>query len=335
MRVGIVTPVLTRVPKSHAKWEAEAGIAEVARIAAAADALGYDYLTCSEHVAIPVDVAPVRGSTYWDPAATLGYLASVTSRIRLATHVLVLGYHHPLELAKTYGTLDRISGGRVVLGVGVGSLKEEFDLLGVPFEDRGPRGDDALRALRASLAKREPSYEGEYYRYGGMVVDPWAVQEHMPIWIGGRTGRSLRRAVTLADGWMPFGLPEAELQRLIASVEVPTGFEVALSPERALDPGTGPDRVADALGHMAEIGTTVVNARIVGPSLDHYLEQLEALAGLAGFAPQPVPKGGGKTPANGAPKGTVKGAAKGAAKKGPKKGTKKSAKRSAKKGGRR
>jgi probable F420-dependent oxidoreductase len=285
MRIGIVTPVLTRVPKSHAKWEVDAGIEEVGRIAAAADALGYDYLTCSEHVGIPVDVAPVRGATYWDPAATLGYLAARTSAIRLATHVLVLGYHHPLELAKTYGTLDRISGGRVVLGVGVGSLKEEFDLLGVPFEDRGPRGDDALRALRASLAKREPSYEGPYYRFGGMVIDPCAVQGHMPIWIGGRTRRSLRRAVELADGWMPFGLAIDELQRMIASVEIPAGFELALSPDRAFDPGGGADRVEEVLGRVAEIGTTVVNARIVGHSLEHYLEQLEALAGLAGFTP--------------------------------------------------
>jgi len=290
MRVGIVTPVLTRVPKSHAKWEADAGIEEVARVASAADRLGYDYVTCSEHVGIPVDVAPVRGAVYWDPVATLGYLAARTEHIRLATHVLVLGYHHPLELAKTYGTLDRISGGRVILGVGVGSLKEEFDLLGVPFEDRGPRGDDALRALRASLAKREPSYEGPYYRYSGMVVDPWAVQEHMPIWIGGRTRRSLRRAVELADGWMPFGLGSDELRRMIGSVDMPAGFDLALSPDRAFDPGASPEGVEEVMGQMAEFGTTVINARIVGHSLDHYLEQLEALAGLTGFTPS---RGGG------------------------------------------
>ena len=286
MRVGIVTPVLTRVAKSHAKWEVDAGIEDVARIAKAADALGYDYLTCSEHVGIPTDVAPVRGAVYWDPASTLGYLAAHTSGIRLATHVLVLGYHHPLELAKTYGTLDRISGGRVILGVGVGSLKEEFDLLGVPFDDRGARGDDALRALRASLGKREPSYDGPYYRFGGMVVDPWAVQEHMPIWIGGRTRRSLRRAVELADGWMPFGLAVEELQAMVASVDVPAGFDLALTPDRAFDPDNGADRVQEVIGRMAEIGTTVVNARIVSQSLDHYLEQLEALAGLAGFPPR-------------------------------------------------
>jgi len=289
MRIGIVTPVLTRVAKSHAKWEVDAGIDDVARIAATADALGYDYLTCSEHIGIPVDVAPVRGAVYWDPAATLGYLAAHTSNIRLATHVLVLGYHHPLEIAKRYGTLDVVSKGRLILGVGVGTLKEEFDLLGVPFDDRGPRGDDALRALRTSLAKREPSYDGPYYRYGGMIIDPWAVQEHMPIWIGGRTRRSLRRAVELADGWVPFGLPVDELQRTVASVDIPAGFELALSPDRAVDPLGAPGQVEEVIGRMAEIGTTVINARVVSQSAGHYVEQLEALAALAGFAPH---KGG-------------------------------------------
>ncbi len=284
MRIGIVTPVLTRVPKSHAKWEVDAGIDEVARIARTADGLGYDYLTCSEHVGIPADVAPVRGATYWDPAATLGYLAAHTTRIRLATHVLVLGYHHPLELAKTYGTLDRISGGRVILGVGVGSLEPEFDLLGVPFADRGPRADDALRALRVSLAKREPSYDGPYYRFGGMVIEPWAVQEHMPIWIGGRTRRSLRRAVELADGWMPFGLTVDALAEMVKSVDVPSGFDLALTPDRAFDPAASPERVRDVIGEMDGVGTTVINARIVGHSLEHYLEQLEALASMANLA---------------------------------------------------
>ncbi len=103
-----------------------------------AEGLGYYHLTCSEHVVIPTDVAPERGSRYWDPLATFGYLAAVTSRIRLATNVLVLGYHHPLEIAKRYGTLDQVCAGRLVLGLGVGSLEEEFDLLGAPFGDRGP-----------------------------------------------------------------------------------------------------------------------------------------------------------------------------------------------------
>src|SRR5207253_10069796 len=153
IRYGIVTPVLTRLPGAHARWERDAGFEDVVAVARAADRLGYHHLTCSEHVAVPRDVASVRGATYWDPLATFGYLAACTSRIALATYVIVLGYHHPLEIAKRYGTLDRVSGGRLVLGVGVGTLREEFDLLGAEFDDRAARADESLRALRASWSQ--------------------------------------------------------------------------------------------------------------------------------------------------------------------------------------
>ncbi|MDR2280034.1 MAG: LLM class flavin-dependent oxidoreductase, partial [Gordonia sp. (in: high G+C Gram-positive bacteria)] len=139
MFVGLALPVVTAYPPTTQVWEAGSGIAELATVARAADRLGYHHVTCSEHVAVPVDVATERGGVYWDPLATFGYLAAVTERIRFATSVLVLGYHHPLEVAKRYGTLDQVSGGRLVLGVGVGSLREEFELLDMPFDDRGAR----------------------------------------------------------------------------------------------------------------------------------------------------------------------------------------------------
>ncbi len=216
MKLGVVTPVVTRLPRAHATWEETAGIDEIARVAVEAERLGYHHLTCSEHVALPAAVADTRGATYWDPLPTFGYIAARTTTIRLATHVLVLGYHHPLAIAKRYGTLDRASGGRLVLGVGVGSLREEFDLLGAEFEGRGARADDAIRALRASLSEYEPAYRGEHYAYDGFVVDPCAVQPGVPIWIGGRTARSLRRAIELADGWAPFGLSRTDLADMIA-----------------------------------------------------------------------------------------------------------------------
>ena len=109
MRLGLVTPVLTLLPRAHARWEEDGDIDDVARIVVAADALGYHHVTCSEHIAIPTDVAKVRGGRYWDPLATFGYLAAKTTQIRFATYVLVLGYHHPLAIAKRYGTLDRIT----------------------------------------------------------------------------------------------------------------------------------------------------------------------------------------------------------------------------------
>lgn len=281
MRLGINSPVVTAVPGVHSPWERVAGIEELGAVAEAADRLGFDHLTCSEHVAVPVDIAEERGGTYWDPLATFGYLAARTRRIRLATQVLVLGYHHPLAIAKRYGTLDRVSGGRLVLGLGVGSLEEEFRLLGVEFEGRGAIADDALAALRASLSQREPAYHGAHFDYAGLVVEPHAVQTRVPLWIGGRTLRSLRRAVTHGDGWVPFGLPLERLGEMVGAAELPEGFEVVLSAGRPLDPSGDPDRTAEALRRVSAAGATVVSVSLSAESAGHYLEQLEALAVLA------------------------------------------------------
>jgi probable F420-dependent oxidoreductase len=278
MRLSVGTPVVTMVPVGHAEWEETGTIADVARIAEAADRLGYHHLTCSEHIGVPAAEATRRGYRYWDPLATFGYIAARTQRIRLATNVLVLAYHHPLAIAKRYGTLDVVSGGRLILGVGVGTLEEEFDLLGAPFDDRGARGDDAIRALRASLSRREPSYRGEFYRFDGLVVDPCAVQDHVPIWVGGRTLRSLRRAAELADGWCPFATSAEQAEQWLRRVERPAGFDVVLGPRRRLDPIAEPRLAGDALGALAEIGVTIAMAAVVHHSLEHYLEQLEALA---------------------------------------------------------
>ena len=277
-RLGVITPVLTQLPGAHASWEEGAGIDAVVDIARAADRLGYDHLTCSEHVAVPVADAAVRGGTYWDPLATFGLLAGHTSRIRFATYVLVIGYHHPLEIAKRYGTLDRVSGGRVVLGVGVGSLEGEFSLLGAPFSDRGGRADDALRALRASWGRREVEHRGEHFDYEGLVVDPHGVSTEVPLWVGGRTRRSLRRAITLGTGWAPFWLRAEEMAAMLDEVDLPAGFEVVAQPTKAFDPLSDPEAVDEEIARWVGVGATVLETRVVHHSLAHYLEQLEALA---------------------------------------------------------
>ncbi len=280
VRIGVSTPVVMQLPGTASGWEADGDVEALSLIAETADQLGFDYLTCSEHVAVPRADATARGATYWDPLATLAFLAARTTRVRLVTAVVVLGYHHPLAIAKRYGTLDRLSAGRLVLGVGVGSLAAEFELLGAPFDDRGPRADDALRALRSSLSNPNPAHDGPYYRYDSMVVDPCAVQSHVPIWVGGRSGRSLRRAVTLADGWMPFGLTNAETADLLATVDLPPDFEIAL-PCGPLDPGGAPDTVRRRLSRLSDLGATAATCTIAADSPSHYCRQLEALRGLA------------------------------------------------------
>ena len=281
MRFGLVTPVVTLVPRTHADWELDAGAEELRRIAIVADRLGYDYLSCSEHVGIPTEVARVRGGRYYEPAATLGFVAAVTQHIRLLTHVIVLPYHHPLAVAKRYGTLDRLSGGRVILGVGVGSLAPEFELLGVEFQQRGRIYEDALRALRAALGQRQPAYRGAHFRFADFIIDPCAVQAHVPIWIGGRSPRSLRRALAFGDGWDPFGLGLEQLTTLLQRArEWPqwrdraAPFELVLGAEQPI----ALERAHDTIAAYADIGATAMNLRFQHRSLDHYLELLEHFA---------------------------------------------------------
>jgi len=280
VKLGIATPVVTNVGGAPLEWERNAGVEDIGRVAEVADRLGYHHMTCSEHIGVPTTEIGRRGARYWDPLATFGYISARTKQIRLATMTLVLGYHHPLAIVKRYGTLDHVSAGRVILGVGVGSLKEEFDLLGAPFEDRGARGDDALKALRAALPSSAPAYDGEFYSFGGLTVDPCALQSHMPIWIGGRTRRSLRRAVTLADGWCPYYVSIETAAKWLEGFELPPDFEVVMPADHPLDPVAQPEATREALRALAAGGTTTLSARFVHRSLEHYLEQLHALSEL-------------------------------------------------------
>ncbi|WP_018179442.1 TIGR03619 family F420-dependent LLM class oxidoreductase [Jongsikchunia kroppenstedtii] len=268
MRIGVMTPVVTAVPGQSADWEVAAGSDDLIDIAGTADHLGFDHLTCSEHVAVPAS-AEGRGTTYWDPLATLSFLAAATHRIRLATAVLVLPYHRPIELAKRYGTLDRLSGGRLILGVGVGSLREEFDLLGAPWPDRGTVADERLAELRDIWGRTD---------VGGMIVSPAASSTQVPIWVGGRTGRSLRRAVSLGDGWMPFGLSLAQITEMLSTTTASAGFDVVLTPSRPLDPLGDPTGTETALRRLRDAGATVASVRISAHSTAHYCDQLDRLS---------------------------------------------------------
>lgn len=288
-RFGILTPILTR-NVDRQSWEHRGSVQDLAAIVQAADRLGYHYITCSEHVGIPHEAEAYRGARYYDPLATFGYLAALTLRIRFATYVLVLGYHHPLEIAKRYGTLDVMSGGRVILGLGVGTLRPEFELLGLggaAFEQRGERADDALRAIRAIWGRREPAYSGKHYRFQGFIIDPCAVREDVVLWIGGRTLRSLRRAAELGDGWAPFGLSVEEMGTMLrAAREWPswqtrkTPLECILRHDDLLDPIGAPERTAERIRQTFAAGATKVNLGFTHKSPAHYIEQLEALAAL-------------------------------------------------------
>jgi probable F420-dependent oxidoreductase len=289
MKLGIVTPVVHMNPRfDPPAWEVTATVADVVTVVQAAERAGIDWVSCSEHIAIPDAATSVRGGRYWDPFSTLALFAAHTERVTLLTHMAVLPYHHPLELVKRLGTLDLISDGRVVLGVGVGSLEAEFALLGHEFDGRGERADDAIRAIRASWGVRVPEYHGTHFDYAGFIVEPSGLPREIPVWVGGRTRRSLRRAAALGDAWMPFRLTLAELGPMLADPEIvalreardaPLGLVFA--PEPPIDPLGAPDETRRFLADYAALGATGFSLRFRHESLAHFVEQMEAVVTLA------------------------------------------------------
>jgi probable F420-dependent oxidoreductase len=285
VKVGVWLPVVSAHPGYGAPaWERAAGAAELAVIAKTADEHGYECVCVPEHVALPAGRA--QGTRYWDPLSTLGYIAAHTRRVRLVPLVVVLGYHHPLEIVKRYGTLDLISGGRVVLGVGVGGTEREFALLGASFGDRGARADDCIAAIRASAGTTTPVYEGTYYRFSDMVVDP-TMRAGTPLWVGGGSRAALRRALRHAQGWAPVGLDPAELAAMLAELDPGNtragDFEVAFLPraEHKVDPLGDPSGTRSFLARLREAGATLLLPRMPSESVSHYADQMAALAGLA------------------------------------------------------
>jgi alkanesulfonate monooxygenase SsuD/methylene tetrahydromethanopterin reductase-like flavin-dependent oxidoreductase (luciferase family) len=205
------------------------------RWALTVEGLGFDLLMLSDHIAVTPDVAEQYPAPFYEPLTTLAWLAGQTRQIRLGTTVLIVPYRHPLLTARMAANLNDLSGGRLVLGVGVGWARQEFDALGVPFRDRGRLTDLHLLAIRAAWA------DGEDYR-GGPV----------PVWIGGNSDAALRRAVRLGDAWHPLRFTPGWLTGALDRMNVIAADlrrpPPALVPRIALQltpsPVTGEDRLA-------------------------------------------------------------------------------------------
>lgn len=215
---GMQLPVQSQSTMYAEGWEAGAGPAELAEIARTADRLGFAYVAVCDHVAIPRRLAGAMSTTWYDPVATLGFLAGVTTRVRLLSHVAVVGLRHPLVTAKQYATLDALSGGRLVLGVGAGHVAEEFEAVGADFAGRGAVLDETIDALKAALGPEEfPEHHGERYDFAGLGQRPRPVQHpRPPLWVGGSSPAAVRRAAVRGDGWLPQGDPRERLPAQIA-----------------------------------------------------------------------------------------------------------------------
>jgi probable F420-dependent oxidoreductase len=178
-----------------------------------AEQLCYDSVWVSDHVVVPNANVDRIGEAIYDPLVTLAVVAGATSRVRLGTTVLIVPYRNAVVTAKMVSTLDVLSGGRVVLGIGAGWMAEESAMLGVPFAERGPMTDEYLAAMRALWTSPAPSFAGKYTQFSGLHFEPKPLQKpHPPIWVGGHGRASLRRAAEIGAAWHPINRSPEELR---------------------------------------------------------------------------------------------------------------------------
>jgi probable F420-dependent oxidoreductase len=225
MKFALAAPALILYPPIVSDWERSATGADVLRVARTADAAGWDWLTIPEHLVMPRAMADVMGGRFPEGLAAAAVLAGATERIKLLTYVLVLPYRDPVMLAKQIATVDFLSGGRFTLGTAVGHLEGEFEILRVPFAERGPRTDECIRAMKELWTSPTPSFKGRFVAFDDVVFEPKPVQRpHPPILIGGNSRPAMRRAATLGDGWLPWLVTREQLPGCLAYIREQPGF---------------------------------------------------------------------------------------------------------------
>ncbi len=292
---GMQLPVQALSRTFREPWEEDASVADLVRVAQAVEAAGGTFVGVCDHVALPpVDYTKHMSTTWYDTVATLGYLAAATSSVRLLSVVFIAPYRHPLVGAKSFMTLDRLSGGRVVMGVGAGHVESEFDALGVEFRTRGARLNEAIDAMRAAFSDEYSEFHGGFFDYGPVGLAPRPVQERLPIWIGGSTPAALRRVAERGDGWIPQGTPRDQMQ---ASVDLIRAHRDAVRPGAAIDlgymPGMlyvgtptwdvgewtvagEPDKLIGTLRDAHDFGCSVLHVRFRSRSCEELCDQVAA-----------------------------------------------------------
>jgi probable F420-dependent oxidoreductase len=285
---GIQLPVQAQSTYFVEPWELGAGPAEVAAVAQAADRAGFFYVGVCDHVAIPDDLAPRMSAVWWDTIATLGWLAGLTTKTMLLSSVFNLTYRHPLVSAKSFATLDHISHGRALIGVGAGHVEKEFAALGVDFASRGRLTDEALEVLDEALRSGVVD---------GMEIQPRPVQQpRPPIWVGGSAPAAVRRAARLGDGWLPQGTPLEDMPAMVDLYRKERGDDTgdigAISEWLYVgDPSWdvnrpcvsgSPDQLADALNRWAAVGVNHLQVRFPSRGVDELVDQVIAFGEQVG-----------------------------------------------------
>jgi len=242
-----------------------------------AEQLGYDSVWVSDHVVVPNANVDRIGEAIYDPLVTLAVVAGATSRVRLGTTVLIVPYRNAVVTAKMVSTLDVLSGGRVVLGIGAGWMAEESAMLGVPFAERGPMTDEYLAAMRALWTSPAPSFAGKYTQFSGLHFEPKPLQKpHPPIWVGGHGRASLRRAAEIGAAWHPINRSPEELRAGRAELA-----RLCQARGRAVPPTVALRNDLGVLRPGRPAGTSIRGGSVLVGEPAALIERIDELAGCA------------------------------------------------------
>ena len=290
MKFAFAMPHLIRLKAIMQPWEASVTGADQTRLARRADELGYDMIATPEHFIIPTEHVELSGPHYFHAAAAQGYFAGATQRIRINSSIAILPLQHPIVTAKALATIDWMSSGRIIATFGVGWLEKEFQILGVPFHERGRMSDEYLAAIIELWTKDSPVFEGKYVSFKNVAFEPKPVQKpHLPIWMGGDSDAALRRTARFASGWWPFLTKPSDIGARIEFIksqptwkgghlEVVYGLATSRVGEghAVLDdpgPGMSAQEIVDQLGELSDQGVTMSGVPIPPmPSIDAYLD---------------------------------------------------------------
>ncbi|MFQ5471432.1 MAG: TIGR03619 family F420-dependent LLM class oxidoreductase [Dehalococcoidia bacterium] len=302
MKFGVAAPGMILYPPVASDWERDIDPADILKVARKADELGFEWLTIPEHIVMPNEMAETMGPRYPEAMGAAAFLAGATSRIRMLSYVLVLPYRNPVLLAKQIATVDFLSGGRITLGAAAGHLEKEFEVLNIPFHERGAQTDEFLRAMIELWTSDSPSFDGKYFQFDDIVFEPKPTQKpHPPILVGGNSRPAMRRAAALGDGWMPWLVTRDKLREHLEYLQEQPGFAERSRPFEVVTPlvvlnvedyshkelgrAKGPrtkEEVIEEIGLWAEAGVTGV---LVGPgrtkSADHFIGWMEWFAAEA------------------------------------------------------
>ena len=292
MKVGVQLPVQAQSTVMAMPWEPGGDVGDIVAVARAADAAGFAHIAVCDHVAISRAAAETMRTEWWEPFTLLGFLAAETEHVRLLTHVHVPALRHPLVTAKSLATLDRLSGGRAILGVGAGHLVAEFDAVGADFPNRGAVTDEAIDVVRLAMADEWVSYEGTHVRVDDMGIRPRPIQSPVPIWVGGSSAPARRRAAERGDGWLPQGTRRADMpwmiedilrQRDAAGITSPFDMGATHEPlylgraDLPLPPSVmagSADELVNSFKELEELGCSHAMAFFVSMSADDLVEQV-------------------------------------------------------------